>query len=351
MLVLLSSGATRRYRDDIMRVLALPPGAELQFRYDRRYIDTALLARMDARTLRNEPGIVLYLWSDKEKLHTECVPCRLVTVVKAEFTGSSGIVRLRTGAFVKNLDDAKLRSVLNPSEKELLPKWEAKSGTAPALKGRFFFPIQASLSEFASSNVSDFEATAAALVRFKDFGDANSTVFYTVLRLADVDRESSAIRPASGSYVISSGKRYEAEVYSYVPPGAESKSAKLHVESDVELVEFPLGKSRDIDSRYDLKQFPLRLPKQTGQLSAGLRIYLTDADSDQPHSDILIPVLFRGSLFLAMTRVAFIGIGTSGPGIVAASSAGKLNFGIAVLMLFLGFLAGAGSVFTSLKKP
>ena len=39
MLTLLSSGATRRYRDDIIRALALPVGAELQFRYDRRFIE------------------------------------------------------------------------------------------------------------------------------------------------------------------------------------------------------------------------------------------------------------------------------------------------------------------------
>jgi hypothetical protein len=45
MLVLLSSGATRRYRDDNIRTLALPRGGELQFRYDRRYIDPAVLGK------------------------------------------------------------------------------------------------------------------------------------------------------------------------------------------------------------------------------------------------------------------------------------------------------------------
>jgi hypothetical protein len=52
MLVLLSSGATRRYRDDIIRVLALPKGAELQFRYDRRYIDDALLTGIDTNKVK-----------------------------------------------------------------------------------------------------------------------------------------------------------------------------------------------------------------------------------------------------------------------------------------------------------
>src|SRR2546422_500513 len=116
MLVLLSSGATRRYRDDIIRILALPAGTDLQFRYERRYIQKEVLDRIEAGQLKNEPAIVLYLWSDREKLHTECVPCRFVTVVEAEFAGASCIVRLRVGSFVTNLDDAKFRSMLSDEE-------------------------------------------------------------------------------------------------------------------------------------------------------------------------------------------------------------------------------------------
>ena len=75
MLVLVSSGARPRYRDDIVRALALPSGADLQFRYDRTYVDDLVARRIDGGGLRNEPGIILYLWSDRDKLETEFVPC------------------------------------------------------------------------------------------------------------------------------------------------------------------------------------------------------------------------------------------------------------------------------------
>lgn len=349
MLVLLSSGATRRYRDDIVRALALPAGAELQFRYDRRYIDSELLKEIDTSELRNERAIILYLWSDKDQLQTGYVPCRFVTVIGAESVGSSYIVRLRIESFVADFDDAKLRSDLSSEEDALLPKWRATTGAGATLDGKFFFRIHSSLSCVPTDSLTAFEATAIALSHYKDFAGAQSKVFYSVRRLVIVNQRNVSLSECpiaslvAGTYDLSSGQQYEMEIYCFLPPGAETRSAKLRIASDVEAVSFPLGHTRDIDSRYDLKRFPLRVEQQTGSVAAGLHIYLTDIESeDKSYSDILLPVFFRGSLLLAAARVAVIGIGASGPAMIAASSAGKLNLGIALLMLLFGCVAGLG---------
>ncbi len=359
MLVLLSSGASRRYRDDIIRVLALPADAELQFRYDRKYIHESLAQRIDTGQLKRENGIVLYLSSDKENLSAETVPCRFVTVVDAEFAGSSCIIRLRVGGFVADLDDAKLRSALSPEEVPLLPHWEIASGTAPKLAGKFFFAIGCALGQHAKDDLSCFEIIAAALGQYKDFSAAPSTAFYTVRRLVrinDTSTRTSAphdiFQPTEGMYKLSSGDRYELAVYCFFPPSAEDRTATLHIGSDVKAVKFPLGKDRDIDSRYDLKRFLFSVEKQTMSLPAGLRLFLTGPETDdRARADIVIPVVFAGSLPFALGRIGLIGFGASVPAMIAASSAGKLSLNVALVMFLAGIVAGVGTVFTSLKKP
>jgi hypothetical protein len=276
-------------------------------------------------------------------------------VVGARFTGSSCIVRLRAGEFVKDLNDSTFRGSLTDSESALLPRWEMKPEVGPVLNGKFFFSIAANLQAYATSDLVAFENTAIALVAHKDFSDPHSRVFYTVSRVGlsgqGIGEVPSSSTAKDGWYELSSGEHYQMDVYSFVPPKADLKSSKLHIDSDVKTVEFPLGDHRDIDSRYDIKQFSFQAPEQIQTLSAGVRLYLTGpGDQDTAHSDITIPIRFRGSLRLAIGRILLIGLGTSGPGIVAAQTVGKLNFGVAVLMLFLGFMAATGTVFTSLKK-
>jgi hypothetical protein len=356
MLILLSSGATRRYRDDIVRALALPTGAELQFRYDRSYVDGSLLAEIDANKLQEEQAIVVYLATDKDQLQTGYVPCRFVTVVGAEAVGSSYIVRLRIGSFVADCGDTKLRADLSPDEDALLPKWKSTTGAGAILEGKFFFRTRSGLSGIPTDSLTAFESTATALSRYKDFAGAQSTVFYSIRRLVSGQRniglsERSVTSMVNGTYSLSSGQQYEMEIYCFLPPGAETKSATLHISSDVEAVLLPLGNTRGIDSRYDLKRFPLRVERQVGNVSAGLHVYMTDTENEnKAYSDIILPVFFRGSLLLAAARVAVIGIGTSGPAMIAANSAGKLNLGIALLMLLLGCVAGLGTVVSTLKR-
>lgn len=353
MLVLLSSGATPRYRDDIIRILALPKGADLQFRYDRRYIDAALLKRIEAGEVRNEEAIVFYLWSDKEKLHTELVACRFVRVTAARFIGSSCIINLCAESFVSDLDESKFRAALKPDEVSLLPRWEAKPEVGPVLNGKFFFSISAKLSEYSTDDITAFEQTAIVLVRYKDFIDDRGVLFFTVGRVTQIrgrgrasDR---AFLPIGGSYELRSGEAYEIEVYPFVPPSVELKAARLHIDSDVTAVEFPLGHQLDIDSRYDSKRLPFQVQEQITEISAGLRIYVTNPENEDVRSDILVPVRFSGSLLFAIARTALIAVGTSGTGIIAAYAADKLSFGTALLIFIFGSVAAIGTVFNSLR--
>jgi hypothetical protein len=59
MFVLLSSGAQKRYRDDILRCMAAPVGSIIQFRYNREIVGKSILQKPDA--VHGKQGIVCNL--------------------------------------------------------------------------------------------------------------------------------------------------------------------------------------------------------------------------------------------------------------------------------------------------
>ena len=120
MFLLLSSGARPRYRDDIIRVLALPLGGELQFRYERSLIAEDLLARFRSNDLRRETGLICYLSAGNRATPTQIVPCRFASILYTEVVGTSHIIRLEMREFAQ-IDEEALKKLLAPSELILRP--------------------------------------------------------------------------------------------------------------------------------------------------------------------------------------------------------------------------------------
>jgi hypothetical protein len=87
MFVCLSSGDRPRYRRDIIRVLAMPPGTWIQFRYARRWIAPAINSRLDDRKnrkrLRGTASLVAYIDQADPDTEPQIVPCRFATLVDA----------------------------------------------------------------------------------------------------------------------------------------------------------------------------------------------------------------------------------------------------------------------------
>ena len=61
MLLCLSSGATQRYRQDILRAIAQPAGAVMQFRYSLDLIAESLKQLIAENKLTNERLCIAYL--------------------------------------------------------------------------------------------------------------------------------------------------------------------------------------------------------------------------------------------------------------------------------------------------
>ena len=100
-----SSGAAKRYIEDVARAIAMPPGMHLQFRYAAKYISPELRNTLerDPYALNGREVVLAYLDQSeaRRKQHAapKVVPCRAATIVSAEFIGTSYIFVYRLAGF------------------------------------------------------------------------------------------------------------------------------------------------------------------------------------------------------------------------------------------------------------
>jgi len=359
MLLLLSSGARSRYREDIVRCLALPRGARLQFRYDLTIVDQAIVADVRSGKLIGQSALVCYLWNRVEGAPTEFAPCRMVQIVKAQIIGSSFIVLFEAGAYPRISDNVEFATLLSDDAKRL-PHWE-REGAAYKLRGLFAVELTAKLAIDTSNDLDAFEGVVKKLSQFSDFSGAKPCQFYAVAGVQAVNLDSdgnetfttvSATR--HGSYVLTSGNEYELLIYVFAPdqgPVAAISETAIHVQSENELIEFPLAKSREIDSEYDLKKFRFLTESNLWRITGALIVFVSPKHTiDDGASDITVPVIFQGRWAAGVGRTLLIAVGSSVPAMLAAAASSKLNFGLGVLMFGAAIATGIGTVFLGSRK-
>src|SRR5688572_18618268 len=105
MIVFLSSSARPRYADDIIRMLSLPIGAQMQFRYSANWLATDVRDQVPRGLLAGEYALVCFVADDKASKPYEMVPVRFVRIIRAEQVGTSYILTLAADAFASGVTD------------------------------------------------------------------------------------------------------------------------------------------------------------------------------------------------------------------------------------------------------
>ncbi len=116
MYILLSSGAQKRYRDDILRCMSAPVGAVIQFRYGMNIVGTSITG--NPSTIRGQQALVCNL--DVE--HTvgsrgehPVIPVRHVIIDRVWSTGSTIVVAIKMAGFAHATNMAKFREAFYTS--------------------------------------------------------------------------------------------------------------------------------------------------------------------------------------------------------------------------------------------
>lgn len=374
MIVLLSSDFQPRYSDDIIRILALPRGGQLQLRYGAQLLAGDVQKRVPREQLAGEAALVCFVADANAPTPFALIPVRFVTIIRAEKVGTSYIFTVATDAFVKNLTDTDIRTAASSAEQQRLP---APPGASLAGSKIFAFSGTQDWREHKSLLLSEFETTAERLSAHTTFNTPRSA-FFTVVRVNEVRARSwfgtwpQPRKLNQGAFDLRAGKRYECEVYClrlYEPPkvvlvkpnhgfvfttmAKTPPKTSLGAEANDSWVQFCSAKRSIIDSRYDVKRFLFGAEPDVIQRVSGIRLFLTeglDESSNEYQQDITLPLIFRGSIILAAIRAILIGIATAGPSMIAINAADKLNAGVAAAVIALGVLAGAAAIFPSIRK-
>lgn len=353
MLVCLSSGARNRYLEDIVRSLALPEGAALQFRYDQSLIDVQTMARLKDGSAKGEEVLICYLFTTDKGADTSIVPTRFAEIAEVKIVGSSVVLVFKLGAFaaVDNYPNltAKVRAISQ------IPTWQLKDGKQE-LSGCFVFTAK-SESKIAqpSSDLATFEKIVARLVTFSDFQDATheprTWLFFHVMCLAQRTKPVVAllgeeVNQTECPYVVTPGRGYALEVYHYFPnpgryPGKFSR--EMNVSAAGDSIVFQAGKTILVDTEYDIKAIPFSVKRGASESETVISLGIGTKDG-APLSEISIPVDIKLNWLIVALQIAIIGLGVMIPGAVGLLASGKdLTFGIAGMMFLGGCLAGAAA--------
>ena len=184
MFVCLSSGAKPRYRQDILRAIAMPRGALLQFRYGLELVAENIQARIRNETTGGERVLIAYLDQSDRTKPPEFVPCRFAKMVAARIHGSTTSLTFELDSFAYVEDVEGFNSHLRNVCRDNLPF--RQTANDEYAQGAFWFevPAEAVNNVIPTCDLQNWESIIKQLVRHQDF--ARENCFYTIEGLYDV---------------------------------------------------------------------------------------------------------------------------------------------------------------------
>lgn len=355
MLFCLSSSARIRYLEDVVRALAAPNGADLQFRYDQSLIEPSLLERLKSGALTRKQVLICYLFSNDKETGTAIVPCRYGTIAEVTVVGSSVVLLFELGAFaaVANYDD--LNAKLRTSSKNAVPNW-VLSEAEHKLVGWFVFETEdGALPVEPSRDITTFERTVRQLITFSDFQnkeqEPRTWLFFHVLALKRrvepfVDLSFEPTYQSCCPFKVTPGRSYSLQIYHYYPnPGRYSGrfSREIEVSAAGESILFQSGKTIQVDTEYDIKTFNLFIKRHTNEKETSISMGVVRRE-EAPLSEIAIPVQINLNWLWVTAQIAIIGLGVTIPAYVGLLTSGKEPGIWSIVLMFLGgCLAGAAA--------
>lgn len=348
--VCFSSGSQPRYRDDVIRAMAMPEGAELTFRYRLKYLGNSVQDSVTSRKINaGDEVLITYVdQSDKTKA-TLFIPVRFASVIEVPEIGDFVVLRMRVGPFGYAKDLEVFNQELRNQSAEV-PEWKDSSGGYPA--GRHWIEIQNyPKSVKTSTSVSDWQNTIGQLAQRTDFKETGP--FYRVSGL----RQCGSIVPIAMSdeqFSLASAADYEMLVDHYINAPDPGKF-QLEVQLSGRAAEFISGSKLQIDSPYDRHWVRFRTLEPVRDESIVFTI-LKKASGQDAAVEFNLPGIVRGNQTKSLWLGVLVGLLLAAPQIftlltnpASVTSPSRLPYLVA-LALFLNLAAGITAAL-NFRKP
>jgi hypothetical protein len=259
---MLSSGQRPRYRDDIIRVMALPMGGRLQFRYRQEHVAGAIFQQLGQNSLRGAQAMAAYLETSREGDPPEIVPCRFARIVDSEVEGEFAVARFEVCAFARVGDAIDIRQEVKNKllDGSVLPDW--KNGN---LEGHFLLVLAGKPADCRPDpDPSAWQAIVANLGEHQDFRGCS---FFYYLRAIVQEGDSARLRLHDGRYVLKPDAIYRLDVVHYTPstnaPGQQEVLGSIHVDLEGPGIQRLTTRRLVVDSPYDIKHVAFRTIGET----------------------------------------------------------------------------------------
>jgi hypothetical protein len=242
-----SSGAQRRYRDDIVRVMAMPGDCEITFRYRLKYLAHSVQEHVKAgRISQADQVLICYLdQSDKTK-PVDFIPIRFATPLEAPVIGDFVVLRMKVGKFAYSADITAFNREIQGRSGEV-PKWPDGSD-AQFANGAFWVEVgDYPKSVVESVSNSDWQNVVGQLLKRTDF--ASTGPFYKVVGVQNLNSRA-AVEMSGGQYELQGAREYELIIDHFLP-GEATSMYQLETALSGDALTFITGSTMQIDSPYD----------------------------------------------------------------------------------------------------
>ncbi len=259
MLILVSSSARKRYHDDILRCLAAPEGAEVQFRYSKA--DVAQAVWQNPKTIEGQEGVVCSA-DVKVSGSFPLIPVRTVKVRRMFRHGTIATVVLAIGKLAYADDINTFTETIHKKGAEDSPKKVVDEEGEPKITGKFFFQVDSVGHLHQDAFIDNWQGIVKQL--HGQQGYSKEPFFWTVLGLYET-------APASGEVVqegelkkwnpnVTADGDYTLLVYIYHPCTSQwdNGGTRLRLTTHPPVItNYPHDVV--IDSPYDVKRWRFRI--------------------------------------------------------------------------------------------
>lgn len=246
-----SSGAQRRYRDDIIRAMAMPAGCELTFRYRLKYLAHAVQEHLkNGRITPGDQVLISYLDQSDRAQPVFFIPVRFATIIEVPIIGDFAVLRMRVERLANAADLEAFNREVQAHAAEV-PKWPADPTSKYAIGAYWVEVHDYPNSVVESTAIGDWQKTVGQLLARKDFEETGP--FYQVVRLQEIGSEQS-LEMKEGQFTLHPNTEYELIMDHFLTREAPG-TFQLEVLFTGGALTFITGSKIQIDSPYNRHWF------------------------------------------------------------------------------------------------
>ena len=335
MIICLSSGSRERYRQDVILSLAMPENYVLQFRYDKKWISSAVLEKIQNKSIIRETALIVYVDQYDKMIQPELIPCRIANVISCSEHGSTISLQFNLKEIAYAKDIQAFNREIHSLSVGTIVNWDQNKKP----KGHYCVWVENNnLSTMVlSKDLIIWESVVSQIAERKEF--ANEKTFYTIESLVEVD-SNKIIPPYNGVYSLKSSREHQLNIYHYHPQEGKSK-AYLLCSSKAPIVTNITNPKMLVNSRYDIKHFRFKTEKAINTTRVALTIYRGEGENENemPMLDFDLILKIKGSLCKNALLGVFVGVLLAIPIISSTISDTQLSSSTKTVLIFLSLLS------------